>query len=152
MFKPVIPRLLLLAGLIASLPAIAETAIPDTIKQHILQRHPQATELQASEASHFGNKLLKLSYKDGEDINLELFHANGKLFSNVLPIDDPAPLPGELLKTLKTEFPDYQFKQGEMVVNPNGVGEEYSLHLLVNNSNWLVQINSKGKILGKSNF
>jgi len=132
--------------------ADSSPAIPNKVKEHILKRHPQATDLQAREETHFGNKLLNVSYKDNEELNMELFRANGTLYSNVLLVEDPTPLPPAVFKALKTEFADYQFKKAEMVVNPNGVGEEYAMFVVVNGVNWVISINDKGQVLGKSNF
>lgn len=150
-----IPVLKLLAAA-ALLPALAiadsGTAIPARVKDQLLKRHPQAAEIQASPESHFGNHLLKVSFKENDEINMELFRANGALYSNVLPVDDPTPLPSALLNTLKSEFTGYQFKKAELVVNPNGVGEEYGVYLLVDNANWLVWVNDKGQVLNKSNY
>lgn len=150
MHKHTLPLIFLMAA--AALPVCAETAIPAKIRDHILIRHPQATELQASEENHFGNKLLKVAYKENDTINMELFKSSGALFSNVFPVEDPTPLPPELLNTLKREFADYQFKKAERVVNPNGVGEEYAVYLVAKGNNWLVSINDNGQILGKSNY
>lgn len=153
MNQPSLSSLLLIAGLATiALPSLADTAIPEKVRQHLLKRHPQATDLQAVEETHFGNKLLKISYKDNNELNMELFKSNGALFTNVMPIEDPTPLSQDLLRTLKSEFPDYQFKKGEMVANPNGAGEEYALYLVANGVNWLVSINDKGQLLSKSNF
>ena len=132
--------------------ADAESAIPGKIKDHILKRHPQATDLQAREVTHFGNKLLNVSYKDQAELNMELFRANGTLYSNVLLVEDPTPLPPAIFKALKSEFADYQFKKAEMVINPNGVGEEYAMFVVVDGANWVVSINDKGQILAKNNF
>lgn len=128
----------------------ADTTIPDKVREHLLKRHPQAIDLQATEESHFGSQLLKVSYKENDELNMELYKTNGHLFSNVMPIEDPTPLSSELLKTLKAEFPDYQFKKAEMVANPNGVGEEYSIQLVANGVAWLVRVNEKGQLLGKN--
>ena len=130
----------------------AESTHAGKIKDQVLKRHPQATELQISQEKHFGNALLKVTFKDQDETNMELFRTDGALYSNVLPVDDPTPLPSPLLKTLKAEFSGYQFKKAELVVNPNGVGEEYGVYLAVNNVNWLVWINERGQILSKSNF
>lgn len=127
-------------------------AIPAKIRDHVLKRHPAAVDLQASEETHFGTKLLKVSYKEGEDSNIELFRSNGTLFSNVLPVEDPTPLPPELIKTLKSQLADYQFKKAELVVNPNSVGEEYTLFVVANNENWRLLINDKGQLLDKGHF
>lgn len=143
--------LTLMLGLSLSALAVnADTAIPDKVRQHLLKRHPQAIDLQATEESHFGNQLLKVSFKENEQLDMELYKSNGYLFSNVMPVEDPTPLSSELLKTLKQEFPEYQFKKAEMVANPNGVGEEYSIQLVANGVTWLVKINEKGQLLGKN--
>lgn len=144
--------LIAMSGLPSWAASNSDAANAGKVKDHVLKRHPQASDLQISPEKHFGNPLLKVSFKENDETNMELFRTDGALYSNVLTVDDPTPLPAPLVKTLKAEFAGYEFKKAELVVNPNGVGEEYGVYLAVNNVNWLVWINDKGQILSKSNF
>lgn len=126
--------------------------MPPKIKESLLKRHPQASELQAEETKHFGNALIKVTYKDQDEVNMLLFRSNGALFSNVLLIEDPTPLPSPLVQALKNEFPAYEFKKAEMFVNPNGSGEEYEVFLIANGMQWLVSINDQGQVFGKRQY
>ena len=128
------------------------TVIPTKIKDNLLKHHPQATELQAQEVKHFDTKLTKVSFKEQDEVNMELFRSNGALYSNVLLLEDPTPLPSALINTLKKEFAEYAFKKAELVVNPNGVGEEYDIFLVANGANWLLSVTDKGQLLSKRNY
>lgn len=142
--------LLVILGL-ATPVAWSETAIPAKAREHILKHHPQASDFQASDEKHFGHPLIKVAYKDGEETNLELFNSNGTLFSNILIIEDLTPVSSDIMKALKSQFTEYQFKKAELTVNPNDTGEEYRFFLTVNGANWQVTINDKGQVLDKVN-
>jgi hypothetical protein len=128
------------------------TNIPVKIKESLLKHHPQATELQAQEVKHFGNSLTKVSFKEQDEINMMLFRSNGSLYSNILLVEDPTPFPSALINTLKKEFANYEFKKAELVVNPNGVGEEYDIFLVAEGANWLLSVTDKGQLLNKRNY
>jgi len=148
-----IGSILVSAFLATSLAHAAESNdIPSKIKDKLLKLHPQATELRAEPAKHFNNDLIKVSYKDNDEVSMALFRANGSLYSNILLVEDPTPFPEALLKAVKNEFAHYEFKKAELVVNPNGIGEEYDLFLVADGVNWLLSVDDKGRILGKRNY
>lgn len=146
-----------LAALTSALsPARAESAataeIPQKARENLLKRHPQAQDLRASHETHFGNKLLEISFKEGDQTLLELYRSNGALFTNEMPVEDSLLIPPTVVATLTKQFPDYQYKKAELIANPNGAGEEYEIYLTLNDVNWKVTIDDKGNIHDKSQY
>ena len=127
--------------------------IPEKVKADILKRHPKAHDLQASHEQHFGHELLEVTFtEDDKDPKLELFKADGKLFTDELPLDDLTEAPPAVKEALDKNFPGYELKKAELIVNPNGVGEEYEIYLVVGGVNWKFSINEKGNIQGKDRY
>jgi len=146
---------LLLSGLACTVNAeqSAEVSIPEKVKADILKRHPNADDLQASHEIHFDHDLLEVSYKeDGKEPKLELFKADGKLFTDELPLDDLNEAPPAVKEALAKNFPGYALKKAELIVNPNGIGEEYEIYLVVGGVNWKFSIDEKGGIQGKDRY
>jgi hypothetical protein len=133
-------------------PAVAE--IPDKVRADILKRHPTAQDFQAAYETHYQRRLLEVSFKEEANDNptLELFREDGKLFTNELPLFDLTEAPQAVKDSLETNFPSYQLKKAELIVNPNGVGEEYEVYMLVGGANWKISVNEKGKIQEKQPF
>jgi hypothetical protein len=128
-------------------------AIPDKAKASILKRHPQAQDLQVSQETHFGNPLLSISFKSANDeIVQELFRPNGVLFTNKLPLENPLELPATVSAALDAQFSNHHIQKAELVVNPNGVGEEYVIYIEGAGGNWLVISTDKGEITSKQRF
>ena len=124
--------------------------IPDKVRSNILKRHPQAQDMHASYETHFGQKLLEVSYKDATDEEiLELFTTYNHLFTNELKIDNLGGISTAALSTLKETFPNYTLQKAELIVNPNGAGEEYEIYLRANGDNWKISINDRGTTLDK---
>lgn len=128
----------------------AAPSIPAKVQADILKRHPEAQELQASSETHFGVKLLEVGFKlaSGEPM-LELFTAQGHLFTNELRIEDLKEIPDVVMDSIKKAFEKFQFKHAELVSNPNGVGEEYEIYLNADGADWKVSINEKGAVAEK---
>lgn len=127
--------------------------IPEKVKVDIIKRHPKAHDLQASHEIHFGHHLLEVTFKeDDKESKLELFKADGKLFTDELPLDDLNEAPPAVKEALEKNFPGYELKKAELIVNPNGVGEEYEIYLVAGGVNWKVSVNEKGNIEGKDSF
>lgn len=148
-------RLTALLGLMTmivtlSAQADASTEIPDKVRNNILKRHPQATDMQASHETHFGQKLLEVGFKDetGREAS-ELFTDKGHLFTNENKLEDIGGISQAAIATLKQEFPNYTLQKAEMIVNPNGIGEEYEIYLHANGGNWKISINNRGIIQEK---
>lgn len=131
----------------------ADVSIPEKVKADIIKRHPKAHDLQASHETHFGHDLLEVTFKeDDKESKLELFEADGKLFTDELPLDDLNEAPPAVKEALEKNFPGYELKKAELIVNPNGVGEEYEIYLVVGDVHWKVSINEKGNVEGKDHF
>ncbi|QWF72346.1 hypothetical protein KEF85_07840 [Methylomonas paludis] len=148
------PRLIIITLATFWLAGLAQAdavSIPDKVKANILKRHPKAQDFQASHENHFNQRLLEVTYKEegSEEPILELFRADGHLFTNEVPLVGIGEAPPEVKQALETNFPGYVLKKVEMAGNPNGIGEEYEINLQVGGSNWKVSINDKGEILGK---
>ncbi len=127
--------------------------IPKKVKADILKRHPKAQDLEASNEVHFGQNLLEVTFKEeGSKIpDFELFKENGDLFTNELFLDDLNEAP-TIKEALEKNFPGYELKKAALIVNPNGVGEEYEIYLTVGGVNWKVSFNQKGNIEEKYSF
>ncbi|QPK63693.1 hypothetical protein IVG45_01560 [Methylomonas sp. LL1] len=125
-------------------------SIPEKVSSNILKRHPKAQDMLATQETHFGQKLLEVSFKDetGQEI-LELFTAKGHLFTNEIKIEDLSEITPPVIASLKQEFPNYELQRAELIVNPNSVGEEYEIYLASAGKNWKVAIKDNGTILDK---
>ncbi|MGZ4970035.1 MAG: hypothetical protein ACXV8O_04580 [Methylobacter sp.] len=127
--------------------------IPEKVKADILQRHPTARDFQAGHEVHFGQDLLEVAFKEeGKEPKLELFKSNGNLFTDELPLEDLNEAPAAVKEALEKSFPGYKLKKAELIANPNGVGEEYEMYLIVGDVNWKVSVNEKGKLEGKNSY
>jgi len=126
------------------------SSIPENVHNNILKRHPGAHDLQATEEVHFGQELIEVTFKDenGQE-NLELFTLKGHVFTSELKVIGLSGVSVAAIDTLNREFPNHMLKKTELVVNPNGVGEEYELYLHANGYDWKVCINDKGELKEK---
>ncbi len=128
-------------------------SIPDKVKADILKRHSTAQDLEASHETHFGQNLLEVTFKEeGKAQKLELFRADGNLFTDELLLDDLNEAPSAVKESLEKNFPGYALKKAELIVNPNGADEEYELYLVVGDVNWKISVNEKGDIQGKDSY
>lgn len=128
-------------------------AIPDKARANILKRHPQALDLQASLETHFGQQLIEVRFKDADDqLRHELYRTDGAFFSTEFLREYGLDVTAEVIKALKDNFGDYRIEKGEVVVNPNGAGEEYELYLATAGGKWKVAINDKGTITAKDRY
>ena len=127
--------------------------IPANISSNILKRHPTAQELQGIPETHFGQRLLEVSFKveTGESI-MELFTESGHLFTNEVQVESIDAISQAAIHTLKTEFPGFTLQKAELIGNPNGVGEEYEIYLTAKGIRWRVSINDLGTIVDKQQY
>ncbi|MGY6274807.1 hypothetical protein [Methylomonas sp. MgM2] len=124
--------------------------IPENVHSNILKRHPSAHEMRASEETHFGQQLLEVTFKDeNEQQIIELFTAKGHVFTNELKVEGLSGVSSAAIATLEREFPSHTLQKTELVVNPNGVGEEYEIYLRANGYDWKVCINERGELKEK---
>ncbi len=130
-----------------------DAGIPEKVKADIIKRHPNAHDLQAGREVHFGHDLLEVTFKDNDkESRLELFRADGHLFTDELPLTGLGEAPPAVKDALDKAFPGYVLKKAELITNPNGPGEEYEVYLEVDGINWKVSVNEKGDIAGKDHF
>lgn len=124
--------------------------IPEKVHSNILKRHPGAHEMIASEETHFGQKLLEVRFKDetGKEM-IDLFTAKGHIFTSEMKTLGLSGVSSAAIATLKQEFPNHTLQKTELVVNPNGAGEEYEFYLHVNGYDWKLCINDKGELKEK---
>jgi hypothetical protein len=127
--------------------------IPDKVRANILKRHPQAQDLKASHETHFGQQLLEVSFKDTEDeLKHELFRTDGALFANEILLANGLEISPDVTKVLADNFAGYRLEKAELVINPNGVGEEYELFIEVAGNKLKVSVNDKGSITAKDKY
>lgn len=125
-------------------------SIPEKVSKNILKRYPKAQDMHAANETHFGQKLLEVSFKDeeGQEV-LELFTAKGHLFSNEIKVEDLVNILPPIIATLKKEFPGHELQRVELIVNPNGFGEEYEVYLRAADVNWRIAMTDQGVIQDK---
>ncbi|MGR8930198.1 MAG: hypothetical protein ACU836_06105 [Gammaproteobacteria bacterium] len=149
-------RLTTLFGLAATLLTICAHAdesanIPDKARENILKRHPTAHELEATYETHFGQKLIEVSFKeDSDQKSSELFTSKGHLFTNEETLIGLSGVSQDAVAALEKEFPNYMLQKTELIVNPNGVGEEYEIYLHANGSDWKINISQRGVVNEKA--
>ena len=136
------------------LAASADTAqvvtIPEPVSSNILKRHPGAQDMKAVYETHFGQKLLQVSFKDEKGFEaVELFTGKNHLYGNVLVVEDLSEILPPVVVTLKKEFPQHVLQRVELIVNPNSAGEEYEIYLQSDNSHWKLAITDKGTVIDK---
>ena len=130
-----------------------DAGIPEKVKADIIKRHPNAHDLQASREVHFGHDLLEVTFKDDDkEPKLELFRADGHLFTDELPLTGLGEAPPAVKDAVDKAFPGYVLKKAELITNPNGPDVEYEVYLGVGGANWKVSVVGKGNIGGKEPF
>lgn len=135
--------------------AAESVEIPAKAKAAILKRNPQAQDFQAQAETHFGNKLIEVSYKADaaqEERTLELFTPTGLLLTNEVLMEGYDQMPPPVFSALKTQFGDFKIEKAELIGNPNGAGEEYDIYILSQANHWRVSITDKGQIIEKKSF
>jgi hypothetical protein len=85
-------------------------------------------------------------FKDGDVEQIEFYRADGHFYVSGEKIDALNVIPPAVNDNLKAAFNNYEIKRAILVVNPNGVGEEYDLAVSVSGKNWSVSVDGKGVI------
>jgi hypothetical protein len=86
--------------------------------------------------------------KDKEKI-IELYRGNGHFFVNADNVQGANMMPAVVYDNLKAIFDTYTVKDAVLVVNPNGVGEEYDLVVNASGNDWSVVVDRTGAITQK---
>lgn len=128
---------------------VDKEAIPEKILAALYKKHPDALEITARPKKHFGQDLHEIFFKDGEETLIELYKAQGIFYVNGALIDPSGIIPPGAFDNLKAVFGNYEIKRAILVVNPNGLGEEFDLIINSSGSDWNVSIDGDGKIIGK---
>jgi hypothetical protein len=148
---------------------LTKAELPAKVFEHFNKKHPIVTNLVITEQKHFGQALYELSFteevtvkvpdekgklkerREHEESSL-FYRTNGHFFVNSEKIYAFNIIPGVVIDALKKAFPDYKITSALLVVNPNGVGEEYEIAITSLGNPWSVSIDSKGGIISKENM
>lgn len=143
---------------------VPKEAIPEKVISQLYKKHPDAMDISAVQTKHFGIDLYEISFKQNikpktsEDSTetkekiIELYRTNGDFYVNGVDINTSkgsVVMPATVYDNLNTALPGNNIKEAILVVNPNGVGEEYDLLVSAADGVWRVSFNRKGEIVNK---
>jgi hypothetical protein len=142
---------LALSSVSANAEVLSKDAIPAPILDQFYKRHPNAIDVSAEKKIHFKQDLYEITFKDEKDKEkiIELYRANGRFFVNGDDVTTSNMMPPIAYDKLKAAFDTYTIKEATLVVNPNGIGEEYDLTVNVSGNNWSVIVDHNGNITQK---
>lgn len=129
-----------------------KATIPEKVTEQFYKRHPNAVDVVAEQKKHFKQDLFLLEFKEGDERKSEYFRGNGHFFVAGTPVVSPKTsdlLPANNATNLTAEFSSYEFKKAIMVINPNGVGEEFDFIISNATGDWDVSMDKKGNITDK---
>jgi hypothetical protein len=127
---------------------LGKDAIPPQIMDQVYKRHPNAIDISAEKKIHFKQSLYEITFKEEKDKEkiIELYRDNGRFFVNGNNIHGSNMMPSVAYDNLKAAFDTYTIKDAILVVNPNGVGEEYDLTVNASGNDWSVIVDHNGNI------
>ena len=130
---------------------LGKDAIPPIILDQFYKRHPNAIDISAEKKTHFKQSLYEITFKEEKDKEsiIELYRDNGRFFVNADNVTTANMMPSVSYDNLKAAFDTYTIKEAILVVNPNGVGEEYDLTVNASGNDWSVIIDHNGNIIQK---
>lgn len=149
---------------------LTKEQLPAKATAHFNKKHPKVTNLVITEKKHFGQDLYELDFIEELTIKVPdekgaklkdqvakeetavFYRTNGHFFVNAEKIYAFNIIPGVVLNGLKAAFPDYKITAAQLIVNPNGPGEEYEVVITSQGNPWHVSIDSKGVIISKENM
>jgi len=142
---------LALSSISANAEILAKDAIPAKILDQFYKRHPNAIDIAAEKKTHFKQALYEITFKEEKDKEkiIELYRENGRFFVNADDVTGANMMPAIAYDNLKAAFDTYTIKDTILVVNPNGVGEEYDLTVNASGNDWSVIVDHKGNITQK---
>ncbi len=140
-----------LTSVSAQAEVVSKEAIPRPIMDQFYKKHPNAVEISAAKKTHFKQELFEIIFKEEKDKEklIELYRPNGRFFVNVSNVHGSNMMPAVASDNLKAMFDTYTVKDSVLVVNPNGVGEEYELLVNAGGTDWSVVIDRAGAISQK---
>ena len=126
-------------------------AVPPKIMDQLYKRHPNAFEISVEKKTHFKQSLYEITFKEEKDKGkiIELYRDNGRFFVNADNVTTSNMMPPVAYDNLKADFGTYTIKNAILVVNPNGVGEEYDLTVNASGNDWSLIVDHKGNITQK---
>lgn len=125
---------------------IGKEGISSAITDQIYKKHPNALDFKAEKKTHFSQELLKIYYKEGEEKFVDYYKPDGHFYVSGVIIAADDMMFTDSKEKLKAAFNDYHVKQAVLVVNPNGVGEEFDVVLETAGKAWNVLIDKKGNV------
>jgi hypothetical protein len=130
---------------------LGKDAIPSQIMDQFYKRHPNAIDISAEKKTHFKQSLYEITFKEEKDKEtiIELYRDNGHFFINGDNVLRANMMPSVAYDNLKAVFDTYTIKDAILVVNPNGVGEEYDLTVNASGNDWSVIVDHAGNITQK---
>jgi hypothetical protein len=142
---------LALSSVSANAEILGKDAIPPQIIDQFYKRHPNAIDISAEKKTHFKQALYEITFKEEKDkpTLIELYRGNGRFFINGDNVTTSNMMPPVAYDNLKAAFGTYTIKNAILVVNPNGVGEEYDLTVNVSGNDWSVIVDHTGNIIQK---
>jgi hypothetical protein len=135
--------------------------VPEKVFDYIYHKHPKAQDISIEEKTHFGQALYEVTFTaEHKDLNgqvyqektVDLFRVNGHFYVNAMVVQHEAfnIIPTATVKSLQLNYPKYEILAMKTVANPNGVGEEYEIDLLVSGKIWNISIDDQGKIISET--
>ena len=142
---------LALSSISANAEILGKDAIPTKILEQFYKKHPNAIEISAEKKIHFKQALYEITFKEEKDKEklIELYRENGRFFVNADDVTTSNMMPPVSYDNLKAAFDAYTIKEAVLVVNPNGVGEEYDLTVNASGNDWSVIVDQNGNITQK---
>lgn len=125
---------------------LSKEAIPEKITQHLNKKHPKATDIAAEKTKHFGQEVIEVRFKEDGETSIGIYRSNGNFHVAATKIAADDMMFTSSKENLTKEFPQYSIKEAFMIVNPNGVGEEFEVTLEAAGKQWDVSIDKAGKI------
>ena len=142
---------LALSSISANAEILGKDAIPPQIMDQLYKRHPNALDISAEKKTHFKQSLYEITFKEEKDKEkmIELYRDNGHFFVSGNNVQGANMMPAIAYDNLKSAFGTYTIKDSILVVNPNGVGEEYDLTVNASGIDWSVIVDHAGNITQK---
>jgi len=153
--------LLITVSLTGNAQTLNKQDVPEKIFDYIYKKHPEAKDISITEKKHFNQPLYEANFtannidKNGQSYEekiTDLFRINGRFYTNELVVDHNAfnIMSSAALKSLKSHYPKYEILMMKIVTNPNTVGEEYEMDVLVSGKIRNISMNSQGEIISET--
>lgn len=140
---------LALFSLSATAEILSKETIPEKIIAQFYKRHADAADIKAEKTVHFAQELFKVSFKSGEEKQVELYRPDGHFYARGEQVQSIFLMVPGSEQNLKTEFDKFEVKESILIANPNSAGEEYDLSISSAGKNWSVTVDGNGKIVKK---